>query len=470
MKKLIFLFFVALLLLTNPALAQNELFFEFAPDPWRSERLDITTKTPYQIFQPNINTLLTGFDFWMDNAGATDQTTFTLANANNTTLAVKTISLPTMNPKPGGHKIHIDLINPVQLSAGQTYSIKIKPATNGIGIYHANRLNVIEHNQPHQSEFAQGAAQLDEDLQLFTFKMALYHPAPTDTEDEDDPDQNATTTISITNARIAALTDTTALVAWTTNVAADTRVTLRTQLNPFSIIQTGYDPTLELEHVILLTGLIPEVNYFADTYSSLGENIVLTTYTLAFQTPPTSNTDGDDADTDGDGDDTDTNTDGDDTDTNTDGDGADTGSDQDNNDPSGLPPPTITNDNLNKSTNFSWSPPTNGEPSEGYRIDIFDHNYNLERQVAVGPGTHEKNIPQLYSGTHHVIIYANNDGTYSKAASPESFIVQAKGSSIFWKALIMILFWLGGLGGYLYWKFKHKKNVLPPEKGYDPNK
>ncbi|PIR88165.1 MAG: hypothetical protein COU10_00620 [Candidatus Harrisonbacteria bacterium CG10_big_fil_rev_8_21_14_0_10_45_28] len=462
-KKIFLAFFsLALIAIASPALADNEIFFEFAPDAWLSERLGIQNQSPSQIFQLNTDVLLTGFDFWLDNPSASGQITFTLFNAQGQTIAVKTIGLQTMLPTPGGYKTHIDLIDPVQLLSDQTYTIKITTTLTSIGIYHANRLNLLEHNQPYQSEYAQGIAKLDQEIQNFTFKMALYRPAQaggssTTTEEEDgEEEEGPAPTISITNARIVSLTDTTALLAWTTNIAADSRVTLRTQLSPLYIINSFTDSTLELEHAILITGLSQKTNYFADTFSSLGQSMVLTTYTLGFQTlpattppppddsvtpPPVESVDPPAVDS--------------------------TTPPVNPNNPASLPDLSISSSGISQ-TNISWAPPATGAPSNGYRIDIFDYNYNLERQIFVPSSITNKEVPRLYSGVHHVVIYADDEGVYTKVATPTSFTIKTSQGSNFWKAIAIIILWIIGIGGYLFWKFKKEQTTLPPEKGYAP--
>lgn len=42
--------------------------------------------------------------------------------------------------------------------------------------------------------------------------------------------------------------------------------------------------------------------------------------------------------------------------------------------------------------------------------------------------------------------------------------------SLVLKIVFLVLLWVGSLWGYFHWKFKREKNVLPPDRGYDPNK
>lgn len=64
---------------------------------------------------------------------------------------------------------------------------------------------------------------------------------------------------------------------------------------------------------------------------------------------------------------------------------------------------------------ISWSAPIGGEPTDGYRIDIFDENKELKQQIFVSSGTHEIKV-KLGPGKYTVIVYANNGGLFEKVA------------------------------------------------------
>lgn len=43
------------------------------------------------------------------------------------------------------------------------------------------------------------------------------------------------------------------------------------------------------------------------------------------------------------------------------------------------------------------------------------------------------------------------------------------GMSLGLKIAFLVILWIGTLWGYFRWKFKNEKDVLPPDRGYDPN-
>ena len=402
---------------------------------------------------------------------------------------------------PGGNKLHINLNADVNLHAGTTYSIKIDAALLGFGIYYADRVVFLDHNQNFTTEYVNGVARLGQQQQPFTFKFALRAPNSTGATADSNPTQSSDAPppvqhVAITNARVVGVTDTTVTLAWSTDIAADSKASVRSQLNPLYVVGASYDPTFELEHTITVTGLIPNVNYFADVFSSQSNEIVLTTYTISFKTltaqaqapsapvtpptvapnPPTTQTPAPNQPETG---------------TNN------TANPPTNSNPTANTPNTGTTSNNPNSTNrtngndaggsssnelavgtgsdsnetsIKWQVPTGGEPINGYRIDIFDYDHNLERQIHVPAGTHIKEIAKLFPGVHHAVVYADNDGVYKKVAPSASFLLQSNNNDMLYKIIGLIILWAIGLGGYFRWKFKKEKTVLPPEEGYDPNR
>jgi hypothetical protein len=436
------------LFLASPASAHDGIFFEYAPDAWASKRHSVLSDaTPYQLFQPTSDFLLTGFDFWVDNTESSGSVTFTLSDSDNATIATKNITLPQIASIAGGTKHHIDLTNSQTLHGGQTYSIQITTQLPGMGLYYADRINFLEHNRLYTTPYTHGAARLGSTEQNFTFKFALHSPDVAGGEDEE-PEQEppatpSSTVVSISNARIADVGANTVTAAWTTNIAADSRITLRTQLNPLYITHTITDATLELEHTLTVHGLSPNTNYFADVYSSQGETLVLSTYTLSFKTdpgappvPPAAPA----------------------TTTTTPSQSATSSTPTSS---STLPGLGVGAQGLG-TVEVTWSAPTDGEPSNDYRIDIFDENRNLERQITVPSGTHSKEITQLAGGEHHIVVYANDNGVYEKVATPTTFSLNNRAS--FLNIIILVSLLAGaGIGGYMFYKSRKTKSALPPE-------
>ncbi len=472
-------FIILALLAVSAPLAQARVYFEYAPDPWRSTRLVVSANdTPSQFFQSASDFDLTGFDFWVDNTGSSGSVTFTLLDDSSATLAEKTITLQHLAAVPGGNKFHVELSQPIAISHYRTYSIQIESTLIGFGLYYTNRLEFLEHNLEYTNEYVLGVATLGAEEQSFTFKFALHNPEPdpnvTPEAAEEEPTASTTVATVITNARIVSVTDTTALAAWTTNVAADSRMTIRTQLNPLYLYTSGYDPTLELEHTLLITGLAPNVNYFADFFSQQTvTEPILTTYSVAFktlaaQTPveppapppppapvpepepapapepepepepapaPTPEPDVDD----------------------------ETPAITEQTPNENLPTLTFGEGEGSESFSINWSAPASGEPSGGYRIDIFDADHRLVRQLRAPAGTYSRNVAVLPAGTHDVIVYADNNGVYEKVGSPTIFEATKARSPLFWFWYLMGVVFAVGIGLAFFFSRREKTELTPLE-------
>lgn len=471
----------------NPAtaLAHNTSYFEYAPDPYNSERLLVNDyENVKQLFQPRSSISLTGMDIWADNTGSAGSITLTLRGSNDAFLAAKTITLPSLAATQGGQLFHVDFDQVIPLTAGVVYSVQISSSLSGFGIYHAKRASYLEHNQVFISPYVHGVAKLNEEEQTFSLKYALYRetnetttsdssPAQTEEdpnqEEEQAPEENAA--VAITNARVSATTATTATIAWTTNIATDSRVTIRTQLSPLFIYASGYDGALELEHALTITGLTPDTYYFADVFSGQGNELLLSTYTIAFQTPegaadPTpsatqpetgdnqSNTQSEtNSEIASPTNESPTSTTEQETSTSTES--------AINEDEPSLPSISVGEGIRGGNFSISWSAPSGGEPTHGYRIDIFNSYNQLERQFFVSAGEYQKQISQLPTGEFRAVVYANNDGVFTKIAEPFSFVVHSRASQNIWAGLSMIILLFGLGSGIAIWWFMREKSPLP---------
>ncbi len=497
----VFAFLLSFFAFFANTLAHDVNFLEYAPDPFNSQRLTAGNLTDLaQIFQLTGNVTLTGFDFWLDNLSSAGSVTFNFRDHNNTFLTTKTVTVPSLGAVAGGNKFHIDLDSPMALNTKGPYTIEIQSSLVGLGIYHAKRTAYLEHNQAFVSPYLQGVARINSDEQLFSLKYALYRlPAGSEASNfvppEAPPAPNDPLSITITNARVAQVTATTALLAWTTNIAADSRVTIRTQLNPYYVYTSGFDPTWELEHAVLVTGLIPEVNYFADVFSAQGESLLLTTYTIGFQTPegslpaqpapsqpqapappapapapvaptqtaapqapiqnepiqsgqssPTSPEAGEPGSL---------------PTSNNPAQTSQTAENQSAGSSENLSTPTISSGEREGNFSLNWTAPAAGEPADGYRLDIFDEHNNLERQIYVESGVHSKEVGGLPAGSHRAIIYANNGGVFTKIAAPFSFIVKSRVNLKIFLGLGSIIFFFVGGSALAIWRFKKEKSPLP---------
>lgn len=229
----------------------------------------------------------------------------------------------------------------------------------------------------------------------------------------------------ISNLRIVDLTDTNVSLAWTTNRSATSHLLIST---PYLITVTDTsDSTLELEHLLGVYNLGPNVNYVA-TVTSIDSDSHSVRASLSFTTlrqvilPENS--------------------------------------------PPPPPPPPIQNpfSSVTDGGNVEWVMPTEGEPEDGYRVDIFDKEGNLIRTINLPSGTHNVSAGDLGEGEYTAVVYTNNDGVFEKVSQ----IVQApriqdppflKRLLAFWWALIPLL---GGLG-YMLWRNRANTSSQTPQ-------
>lgn len=451
--------------------AHAGIYFEYAPDPWRSARLAVSTAaTPYQFFQSATDFDLTGFSFWIDNTGTGGEITFTLLDDENNTLASETVSIGQISAIPGGTKLRVPLDNPIPISHYQTYSIQISSSLLGLGLYYANRIDILEHNLNYTNEYAMGVAQLGSEQQSYTFKFSLEDPTessnqgPEEDEEVVSPEETPTpvgpVATVISNARITSITGTTAVAAWTTNLAADSRVTVRSQLSPLYVYTTSYDDALELEHALTITGLTPLSGYFVDFFSQQNaDEPILTTYTVAFTTgaateeelaaieeaaeaaaAQSSSTASTSAPT------TPQAT------TETQATASSTATN--------LPAATFAPGSGGDSFSVTWQTPADGAPNGGYRIDIFDENNQLVRQLRAPGDATSRTVAILPPGDHTVIVYADQDGVYKKVVAPTAFEAKKARSPLFWFWYLMGVI-LALVVAFAFLFSKREKTELP---------
>ncbi len=521
---------LTLLLIVTPLLAHaDSVIFEFAPDSWQSQRFAMNTAAGpvYEIFQSPLTTTLTGLDLWVDNTGSSGPVTLTLFDASQQEIGIINASIPHLAQIAGGNKVHFEIQTPIPVITGETYSLQITSNLSGLGMYYADRILSIEHNRSFTSEYQNGVAKIGQNQQPFTFKLALYAPISQGAYNSDasstiQAPSNSTSTIQeqensiiITNARIVTSTPSTVTVAWTTNVATDARVGIRTQLNPLYTIAGNTDQTLELEHTVIVSGLQGATNYFADMFSSPGNQIVLTTYTIAFRTPagsatpstepptnpppqdppaststppstppgnppsnppsnpPTDNNPGGTSNPPG----TPSSTTPASTSTTPGGATGPGTSGSSNNPPDGSPGGSSSNPGINTNpgqgggTNVSWPAAQGGGSQYGYRIDIFDQNHKLEKTITVPAGTTSKDIEGLADGTHTIIVYAaNEDGTFIKVAPAKTVLLTPPTHTTAYIVTAGVVAAVAGGAWLAVRYFKKQKSVLPAEEGYDPEK
>ncbi|MDP3880857.1 MAG: hypothetical protein Q8Q32_01585 [bacterium] len=454
------------LVFASNVLAHGNTYYDYSPDPWQSARFAASSASGIeQVFQPRADIALEGFDFWLDNIGASGSISFKILNSLGSVLATESLNLASTAQSAGGTKIHVDLDSNLELSSSNTYSIRFSSYPAGLGIYYADTISrFLTHNEVFVSEFLLGKARINGVDQEFTFKYSLYGqeigelsegsaeeeaPAPEDTE------------LFITGAQVASVTVNSVTLTWTTSKAANSAATAREQLNPLYVISSAYDNTMELEHSLTLTGLKKNFSYFADIYSTDSEGETVSSFTIGFQTndeetvvdevdevdeeensdvisdPDPESSDDEEEDGEGGG--------------SGDGDPAPDGAGQGeddlalaDSDGDGQPdfdfdseptvdapsqPEFIASTGDSNSFSISWDEPSSGAPSSGYRVDVFDAHGNLVKQFILDTNTRIQEISGLGNGAYTVIIYSNNDGVYEKIAFSE-FVISEEGSGL----------------------------------------
>lgn len=128
---------------------------------------------------------------------------------------------------------------------------------------------------------------------------------------------------------------------------------------------------------------------------------------------------------------------------------------------SSLPQQGVTTSGIDNGTGtISWSVPAGGEPSGGYRVDIFDKDGSLVKSVLVEPGSHSTEITGLdKEGEYKVIVYENNNGVFKKLDKPKELKKEESFAGrllAFWWTLVP----LGAGLGYVFWKNYKVKSRL----------
>ncbi|MDP3697925.1 MAG: hypothetical protein Q8R55_08060 [Candidatus Taylorbacteria bacterium] len=234
----------------------------------------------------------------------------------------------------------------------------------------------------------------------------------------------------ISNLRIVSVTDRSVKVAWTTNETANSHLLISTPL--LITVTDASDPTMELEHLLEVTsGLFPDQHYVAKATSiDLGSNLTkasinFTTLRTAIPTPSSQ-------------------------------------SSPTNQQQSGVSTTSTTSSSGSNTGLVQWGTSSGGEPSDSYRVDVFDKNGKLVKTLLVAKGFNSAEVPGLADGEYSVIVYANNDGVFEKIDQP----VQLKaGEKPFIKRLLA--FWpylliAAALIGIFVWIRKRSRKVITP--------
>lgn len=258
--------------------------------------------------------------------------------------------------------------------------------------------------------------------------------------------------LSIVNPRIALLTPYSAKIAWSTNIPAVSRGLVSLDQEWSQIITRMGDNTFEFEH-LLDTGnvLSPNTHYYAlinsDSLSTALTGEIISFITLPAPPPDQKPT-----------------TDNQQTNSQLNN----QQNQQQNIQPSSqiqsseqfvdasesLPILTIgvmgTGGGGTATAVIKWEKPASGVPSGGYRIDIFDSNNNLIKQITVSAGDDRISIEGLLPGEYRAVVYADNNQVFEKVGKETKFSVVSKKSIWEKLGLGIFKFALAGFGFLIF--------------------
>lgn len=158
--------------------AHGNNYFEFNPDPFRTKPFSISSGgVIYEVFLPS-NEFLGGFDIWLDNSGSSGLASFELWRGGNL-ITTKSLTVPHIDPIAGGQKVHVDWSYLIPIVSNSKYKIKISSTMPELQIYYASRVKFLGHNEPHISDYLNGAAEIDGEEREFSFKFGLYETSET---------------------------------------------------------------------------------------------------------------------------------------------------------------------------------------------------------------------------------------------------------------------------------------------------
>jgi hypothetical protein len=258
---------------------------------------------------------------------------------------------------------------------------------------------------------------------------ATNNPQPTTQGNQQQ--QPVAQSLVIANARVVAVSNAAAMIAWDTNRAANSLLTVSTDPVGGMPLKTIADGAYELTHTIATTDVLAANTSYYATIVSRDRDGSVAALVLPFGTLKKSAT-------------------------------------------TTLPLPYdasagqarsfVADDQA--SVSITWNALSGGgEPTGGYRIDVIDARGNLSRTMAVAPGTHTVTLPMLTGGEYHAVVYGDNNGVVEKIAEPIAVTVRKTAPPIDTYALIQkpvvyipsTIFVM--LVGGLYWYSRKQKNI-----------
>jgi hypothetical protein len=252
------------------------------------------------------------------------------------------------------------------------------------------------------------------------------------TDSSENIEEEPSTQLAISNARAVLISKNSATIAWTTNIAADSKILIQTQSTGGNLNTVAEIKNLSyiLEHSLNTDFILSaDTQYFANITSSDNLNNSANT-TIVFSTPKDDETPTPGEEPVDDGESSEEITGGED----------------------GTTPPdeeTLANSEISIDIDTSggtgkdalitlgWDVPDGISPSGGYRIDIFDKDNNLK--LSLTTDENKVNLNGLDPGEYNAVVYGNYGGLYTQIGDIIHFEVPGLTSVITLKERIYYL-------------------------------
>lgn len=256
----------------------------------------------------------------------------------------------------------------------------------------------------------------------------------------------------ISQARVVYLNSNSVTITWDTDIAADSKLAI--SLDPLGnqIVSLLYDSTLELIHTIATQNVLnPFTNYYAALISASNAG-KQSTQSLNFTTPQASVNNQNSTTTQSNNESPNNSTPANnpnstssvnETNPNFPANQINSGPSGNNDIAASIPAPQITIDSSSGGSGLStltieWLEPNFGEPDNGYRVDVFNSQNELVKQISVPQNTHRIKV-DLSNDSYRIIVYANRGNVLMKISEALNVVVYGKAIPFFKSTLSYVL-------------------------------